>query len=64
VFPARNVTALADALERVLTDPTTCRSMGHRSLERIQSFSFDANVNGLARAFAAASQHKRYNPHE
>ncbi len=64
VFPARNVAALADALQLVLADPATCRSMGQRSLERIQSFSFDANVNGLARAFAAASQRKRYNPDE
>jgi glycosyltransferase involved in cell wall biosynthesis len=59
VFPARNVAALADALESILDDLATCRKMGKRSLEYIQAFNFDANVQGLMRAFAAASQHKR-----
>lgn len=64
LFPARNVTALARALERILADPATCRRMGERSLERIQSFSFDANVNGLILAFTAASQHNRHTTKE
>lgn len=58
VYPARNVKALADALERVLADPAVYRKMGERSLERIQSFSFEANVRGLMQAFTAASVHK------
>ena len=58
VFPARNVGALADALANVLADPVTCRKMGERSLERIQAFSFEANVRGLMQAFTAASEHK------
>ena len=58
VFPARNVGALADALERVLEQPEVCRKMGERSLERIQAFSFEANVGGLMQAFTAASEHK------
>ncbi|MES2219634.1 MAG: glycosyltransferase family 4 protein [Acidobacteriota bacterium] len=58
VYPARNVGALADALERVLEDPEACRKMGRRSLERIQAFSFEANVRGLMQAFTAASEHK------
>ncbi len=59
VFPAQDVTALATAVERVLTDPSICRRMGQRSLERIQNFSFEANVRGLMQAFAAAREHKR-----
>lgn len=55
VFPAQNVAALADALDRLLSDPAVCRKMGQRSLERIQAFSFDANAEGLMRAFATAS---------
>jgi glycosyltransferase involved in cell wall biosynthesis len=55
VFPAGNVAALTAALERVLADPQTCRSMGVRSLERIQEFSFDRDVEGLMHAFATAS---------
>ncbi len=58
VFPARNVGALADVLAEVLGDPGTCRKMGERSLERIQAFSFEANVRGLMQAFMAASEHK------
>lgn len=59
VFPTQNITALTDALERVLVDPEMCRKMGRRSMERIQAFSFDANVRGLMQAFVAASQHER-----
>jgi glycosyltransferase involved in cell wall biosynthesis len=58
VYPARNVKALADALERVLEGPAVYRKMGERSLERIQAFSFEANVTGLLQAFTAASEHK------
>jgi len=59
VFPAGDVPALAGALTRVLADPTVCRRMGQRSLQRIQSFSFEENSKGLLRAFAAAHQSKR-----
>ena len=57
VFPAGNVTALADALERLLADPHARRRMGRRSLERIQAFSFEANVQQLVQAFRAAAAH-------
>ena len=55
VFPARDVDALADALDRVLGDAAVCRAMGECSLERIREFNFDADAQGLMRAFAAAS---------
>jgi glycosyltransferase involved in cell wall biosynthesis len=58
VFPSKNVEALAETLARVLAEPAVCRKMGERSLERIQGFSFDANVQGLMQAFTAASGHK------
>ena len=58
VFPARNVGALTGALANVLVDPVACRKMGERSLERIQAFSFEANVRGLMQAFTAASENK------
>ena len=58
VFPARDVGALADALANVLADQTACRKMGERSLQRIQAFSFEANVQGLMQACTAASEHK------
>jgi glycosyltransferase involved in cell wall biosynthesis len=58
VFPARNVDALVGTLASVLADAIVYRKMGERSLERIQAFSFDANVRGLMQAFTAASEHK------
>ncbi|HZC44798.1 MAG TPA: glycosyltransferase family 4 protein [Acidobacteriaceae bacterium] len=58
VFPARNIGALADALEQVLADLEVCRKMGERSLERVQAFSFEANVRGLMQAFTAARDNK------
>jgi glycosyltransferase involved in cell wall biosynthesis len=58
VFRARNVDALAGTLASVLADPAVYRKMGERSLQRIQAFSFEANVKGLMQAFAAASEHK------
>jgi glycosyltransferase involved in cell wall biosynthesis len=58
VFSARNVDALAGTLASVLADPAVYRKMGERSLQRIQAFSFEANVKGLMQAFAAASERK------
>lgn len=58
VFPAQDVGALADALANVLADRTACRKMGERSLQRIQAFSFEANVQGLMQACTAASEHR------
>lgn len=57
VFPARNVAALTDAMERILLNDDRCRTMGKRSLESIQAFSFETNAQGLMRAFSAASEH-------
>ncbi|MEO6965377.1 MAG: glycosyltransferase family 4 protein, partial [Acidobacteriaceae bacterium] len=59
LFPARNVAALADALEHILLSDDQCRTMGKRSLESIQAFSFEANVQGLMQAFSAAGQQKK-----
>lgn len=55
VFPAKNVAALTDALERVLSDDAMCRRMGERGRERIEAFNFKSNVHGLMQAFEAAS---------
>lgn len=57
IYPAQNIGALTDALARVLDCPDVCRRMGQRSLERIQEFSFDADVQGLMEAFKSAISH-------
>jgi len=46
VFPARDVTALRAALERLVYDPDRCREMGRRSLERINHWSFEEDIRG------------------
>jgi glycosyltransferase involved in cell wall biosynthesis len=59
VFRARDVGSLANALERALAQPGRLRIMGERSRERIQHFSFEADAQGLMRAFIAARSSHR-----
>ncbi|MGC1783731.1 MAG: glycosyltransferase family 4 protein [Acidobacteriaceae bacterium] len=59
VFPAQDVAALAEVLRWLLADPVACHRMGKRGFEHIQSFGFNANVQGLMQAFEAAAAHKR-----
>ncbi len=59
VFPARDIAALTNTIEQTLASRETYRKMGERSLERIQQFSFDTNVQGLVQAFTAASRRQR-----
>jgi glycosyltransferase involved in cell wall biosynthesis len=55
VYPVRDIPALAAALERVLASPETAAAMGQRALERIQSWSFEEDVQGLRHALAAVT---------
>lgn len=58
VYPAGDILALADALAHVLQSPELCHRMGQRSRERIQDYSFDADVRGLLDAFRSAATAK------
>lgn len=62
VFPARDVSALTAALHDVLANPVICQEMGQRSWERIQPYSFAADIRGLMRAFTAAAERQNCNP--
>jgi glycosyltransferase involved in cell wall biosynthesis len=53
IYPVGDVNALADALRRVLDRPGTAEKMGERALERIQSWSFEEDIQGLRRALAS-----------
>lgn len=55
IFPARNIDALADALRRVLASPETAQQMGRRALERIRTWSFEEDVQGIRQAIAAVT---------
>lgn len=55
VFPAGDVTALADALRRVFATPETTPAMGRSALERIRQWSFEEDVHGLRQALAAVT---------
>jgi glycosyltransferase involved in cell wall biosynthesis len=56
VFPAGDVTALTDALRRVLARPETSIVMGQRALEKIETWDFEADVRGLRRAIAQVTR--------
>jgi glycosyltransferase involved in cell wall biosynthesis len=52
VFPAGDVTALTEALRRVLATPSSSAEMGQRALARIKTWSFEEDVRGLREAIA------------
>ena len=56
VFPAGNIDALTDALERVLATPETAIRMGELGLERINQWNFEEGVRGLRRALAEVTR--------
>ncbi len=56
VFPAGDVEALTIALQRVLATEETTAQMGQRSLERIQTWNFEADIRGLRQAIAQATR--------
>ena len=52
VFPVRDVQALTEALRRVLATPETAALMGQRALERINTWSFEEDIQALRQALA------------
>jgi glycosyltransferase involved in cell wall biosynthesis len=56
VFPAGDVTALTDALRRVLATRETASAMGQRSLAKIRTWDFEEDVRGLRRAIAQVTR--------
>ena len=57
VFPAGNVSALAEALRRALATPETAEQMGRRALNRIKAWSFEQDVLALRQAIAQVTHH-------
>ena len=56
VFPVGEVSALTEALRRVLASPETARTMGQRGLNRISAWSYEEDLIGLRRAIAAVTR--------
>ena len=54
VFQARDVADLSRALSEILADPARLTQMGVKSLERINQWSFEEDVQGLRAALQAA----------
>jgi len=52
VFPVGDVTALTEALRRVLATPETATQMGQRALDRINHWSFEEDILALRQAIA------------
>jgi glycosyltransferase involved in cell wall biosynthesis len=55
IYPTGNVGALAASLRRVLETPGAAEAMGRRAFERIQSWGFDEDIQGLRRALASVA---------
>jgi glycosyltransferase involved in cell wall biosynthesis len=52
IYPVGDLSALEDALRRVLDTPGVAEAMGRRAFERIQSWSFEEDIQGLRQALA------------
>jgi glycosyltransferase involved in cell wall biosynthesis len=52
VFPARDVNALAAALQALFATPQRAEQMGQRALERIDHWSFEEDIVALRKAIA------------
>jgi glycosyltransferase involved in cell wall biosynthesis len=50
VFQARNVAALRNVLDSMLSDLDACREMGQRGLADINKWSFEEDIRGLRQA--------------
>ncbi len=55
VFPVRDIAALTAAMQRVLATPETIAATGRNALARIQTWSFEEDVQGLRQALAAVT---------
>jgi glycosyltransferase involved in cell wall biosynthesis len=53
IYPAGDIAALEQALRSVLDSPHVAEDMGRRAFERIQTWSFTEDIQGLRRALAA-----------
>jgi glycosyltransferase involved in cell wall biosynthesis len=56
IFPVGDVSALTDALRRVLATPDTAKLMGQRGLERIRTWSYEEDIRGLRSALATVTK--------
>ena len=53
IYPVGDVSALADAMRRVLETPDHAAAMGQRAFERIQRWGFEQDIQGLRQALAS-----------
>ncbi len=56
VFPIGNIAALTDALNRVFASPDTAARMGQNARERLSTWTFEEDVQGLLAALAAVTR--------
>ena len=56
VFPVGDVSALTEALRRVLASPETASAMGRRGLETISKWGYEEDMIGLRRAITAVTR--------
>jgi glycosyltransferase involved in cell wall biosynthesis len=56
VFPVGNIAALADALRRVFSTAGSAAIMGERARERISTWTYEEDIQGLRRALSAVTR--------
>jgi glycosyltransferase involved in cell wall biosynthesis len=56
VFPVGNIASLTDALHRVFASPETAAAMGRRAQERIRTWTFEEDMQGLRAALALVTR--------
>jgi len=56
VFPVGNIAALTDALHQVFASPDTAARMGQNARERLSTWTFEEDVQGLRAALAAVTR--------
>lgn len=56
VFPVGNIAALTDALHRVFASPDTAARMGRNARERLRTWTFEEDVQGLLGALAEVTR--------
>ncbi|MGA7157528.1 MAG: glycosyltransferase family 4 protein [Acidobacteriaceae bacterium] len=56
VFPVGNIPALTDCLRRVFASPSSASRMGERASERIRTWTYEEDIQGLRKALAATTR--------
>jgi glycosyltransferase involved in cell wall biosynthesis len=58
IFPAGNIASLAEAIQKVLENQEKCHRLGQQSLKIIDTWGFEADIQGLKKALGSVIDQK------